>query len=190
MLGPNLFNIFINDVISIESAGKVLFADDAVFYVTDNSLSRCVDKIRTCISDLNEWFDNNKLILNVDKTKLMFFSPKKDKNVPVIMYQDKSIEWVNSIKYLGIILDNNMNFVLQSRDVLGKLSKLNGIFYALVNYMPQKTLITLFYSLVYPTIINNLIIWGGISQSHTVNIKVAMNKILRGWDIMRITCLL
>ena len=72
-----------------------------------------------------------------------------------------------------------MNFVLQSRDVLSKLSKLNGIFYALVNYMPQKTLITLFYSFVYPTIINNLIIWGGISQSHTVNIKVAINKILR-----------
>ena len=61
--------------------------------------------------DLNEWFNNNKLILNVVKTKLMLFSPKKDKNVPVIMYQNKSIEWVNSIKYLEIILDNDMNFV-------------------------------------------------------------------------------
>ena len=101
-------------------------------------MSGCLEKIKDCISDLNEWFDNNKLILNVDKTKLMLFSPRQEKNVPPIMFGNKPSEWVKSIEYLGIILDDGLSFVLQSKEVLGRLARLNGVFYALVNYMPQK----------------------------------------------------
>ena len=38
---------------------------------------------------------------------------------------------------------------------------------------------TLYYSLVYPIIIQNIIIWGGVPEANLRNIKIAMNKILR-----------
>ena len=68
---------------------------------------------------------------------------------------------------------------LQCKEVLKKLSRIHGIFYTMRNYMPISTMMTLYYSLAYPTIIQNIIIWGGISVSHTCNVKIKMNKILR-----------
>ena len=47
------------------------------------------------------------------------------------------------------------------------------------NYMPINTLIKLFHSLVYPTLIQSIIIWGGIYPSNLINIKISINKILR-----------
>ena len=58
------------------------------------------------------------------KLNLCFSLIKKIK----IMYQNKFIELLSSKKHLRLILDNDMNFVLQSREVLSKMSKLNGIF--------------------------------------------------------------
>ena len=59
VLGPLLFNLFINDIINIGDAEKVLFADDAVFYVTTKTLTSCIEKIRMLIEKLSEWLRNN-----------------------------------------------------------------------------------------------------------------------------------
>ena len=41
VLGPLLFNVFINDIVMVGEARKILFADDAVFYVTEETLDLC-----------------------------------------------------------------------------------------------------------------------------------------------------
>ena len=56
---------------------------------------------------------------------------------------------------------------------------MHGIFYAMQNYMPQKTLISIYYSLVYPIVIQNIVIWGGICQINLIAINTKLNKILR-----------
>ena len=179
VLGPLLFNLFIDDITNIKVADKILFADDAVFYVTDASLATCITKLNLCISELSTWFYNNKLTLNTDKTKLMLFTPRHVDNLPVVRFNNKSIEWVNSLKYLGIIIDNNLNFIFQSKEVRNKLSKLHGIFYSLKNFIPRNVLINMYYSLVYSAVTYNIIIWGGIADSNTCNIRIMLNKILR-----------
>ena len=63
--------------------------------------------------------------------------------------------------------------------VIKKLNIIHGVFYAMNSFMPVNTLRTLYYSLTYPALTYHVVIWGGISPSHTVNIKIIMNKILR-----------
>ena len=56
---------------------------------------------------------------------------------------------------------------------------MHGVFYSLSALMPRPTLLTLYHSLVYPIITQNIIIWGGIRGNNLKNIKTMINNILR-----------
>ena len=179
VLGPLLFNLFINDVINAFPCKKVFYADDGVLYVTASSLDDCVDLLKDVIKNLSTWLSKNKLIPNTDKTKLMLFTPRPVNVYPNVVFNGSTLEWVDSIKYLGVILDKNLNFVQHSTIVKQKLSKINGTMYAISHLLPQKTLIQIYNCLAYSTVSQNVIIWGGVSKVHRDAIQVMLNKILR-----------
>ena len=89
------------------------------------------------------------------------------------------IERVKSIKYLGLTIDNKLNFNNHIQDVCNQLSKYNGIIYSLSKFVPRFILINIYYSLVYPQIIQNIVIWGGTNKTNQQRITVALNKISR-----------
>ena len=157
----------------------MLFADDAVFYINEKSLELCINKVNLLIEELSAWLRNNKLIPNVEKTKLMMFTPRPVDELPDIFFNGSKLEWVDSIKYLGIIIDNRLSFIPQATQVNHKMSKIQGVFYSLSSLVPQSTLVTLYYSLVFPILIQNIIIWGGIPEANLRGIKTTLNKILR-----------
>ena len=179
VLGPQLFNVFIDDICNLKPGKCILFADDAVFYVCNDSFIECVNMICELIINLENWVKNNRLTVNVSKTKLMLFSSKNIQNLPTLYYNNETIQWVKSITYLGVIIDDRLSFVSHVEAVHRKLSTLHGLFYAMSRLMPKSTLLTLYHSLVYPTILQNVILWGGIAACHIDKIKIIMNKILR-----------
>ena len=179
VLGPLLFNIYINDIVNIGTAKKILFADDAVFYITESSFDMCILKIKQLIRELSKWLMDNKLVPNVNKTKLMMITPRPFDELPDIHFNGSKLEWVTSTKYLGIIIDNKLSFVPQAYEVYMKISKLHGIFYSMSPLVPRETLMTIYHSLVYPVITQNMLIWGGIAAANLRNIKIMMNNILR-----------
>ena len=183
-LGPQMFNIFINDPCKITPGRNIFFADDGIFYVTDTDFPSCVSSVKLLIENISKWMLNNKLTVNTAKTKLMYLSPRPIDDLPNIHFNGQILEWVDSFKYLGIILDKNLNFILQSREVVKRLSRLNGVFYSIRNYIPRQTLLNIFHSIVHPVLTQNLIIWGGICRSNTSSVKILINKILR--SILRV----
>ena len=179
VLGPVLFNIFINDLVTLTDAKSILYADDAVIYVTDKNLNNCIDKMNNVISELSLWLINNKLVPNISKTKLMLFTSHRIINKPAIYFNGEEIEWVDNFKYLGVIIESNLSFNLHISDIYNKLCKLHGVIYSLTSVLPTNTLLLLYNSLVYPKIIPNIIIWGAAPLIHTNKIQIKMNKILR-----------
>ena len=68
ILSPFLFNIFINDLsyFSLSRGFNVtLFADDAVFYISDPDFKSLTNKLNNFITDLCKWLLCNKLSPNV-----------------------------------------------------------------------------------------------------------------------------
>ena len=51
----------------------MLFADDTNIFCTGEDLQQLLELITTEMSKLKKWFDNNKLSLNLSKTKIMLF---------------------------------------------------------------------------------------------------------------------
>ena len=67
------------------------------------------------LSKINEWFKANKLSLNVTKTKyILFLKPYKINDIPLklpdLNINNVYIKCVNSMKFLGVILDQHLNW--------------------------------------------------------------------------------
>ena len=179
VLGPILFNIFINDLVNLPQCKKVLFADDTVLYVSDDNFGTCIEKIKSVINSLVEWLKVNRLVLNVSKSKLMLVTPRPKPQLPQLFVGGTRIDWVSSIIYLGMCIDDRLSFTEHVNDICNKLNKFCGITYSLSTLVPDSSLLVIYNSLIYPLILQNIIIWGGISEIHKNRIQVAMNKILR-----------
>ena len=51
----------------------MLYADDAYFIITNPSPTEFVNKLNKVLANVNEWFKNNLLSLNVNKTTYLHF---------------------------------------------------------------------------------------------------------------------
>ena len=62
---------------------------------------------------LNDWFCTKKLSLNTDKTKyVLFYEAKSKGNLPLVLpdlfINDVKIKRENSLKFLGVLIDENL----------------------------------------------------------------------------------
>ena len=105
ILGPLLFILYINDIhMALHNLNinfnLILFADD-----TSVSISEPCNSLNLVILNLHEWFTNNRLILNIDKTKVLLY---KDAHIiKAISINSTNICLVSSYTFLGVIIDTN-----------------------------------------------------------------------------------
>lgn len=124
VLGPLLFLLYINDIVKIicSNCEIRLFADDALIYVTGYSSQEINDSLNEQMGKVEEWLNINRLQLNVNKTKVMLVRSVRKKvsesNIKVTL-GNTVLEVVKEIKYLGVIIDRNLNFTAHV-DYLGK----------------------------------------------------------------------
>ena len=67
------------------------------------------------LKTIYEWFNANKLSLNADKIEYsLFHNPSKTDDLPLllpkVLINDKEIETVGSIKFLGVLLDEHLSW--------------------------------------------------------------------------------
>ena len=162
ILGPLLFLIYMND---IKEACKtfipILYADDTglvsslcSFYQDDKlnicEISRNINDELSCVQ---EWLNVNKLSLNVSKTKYMIFHHRQrkiDEFIPDIRINDSLIERVTDFNFLGLQIDQHLNWNAHIRKCSNKISRTLGVMNRLKRYLPTEILRVLYNSLVLP----------------------------------------
>ena len=93
------------------------------------------------LKNLTQWLRANMLSLNVDKTRLLIFKSKYNKNQYediIIKLLGKRLDPSTSVKYLGIHIDHNLSWDCHIKEVNAKLSRTNGIISKLRHYVPKK----------------------------------------------------
>ena len=79
----------------------VLFADDTTVYVQHNSIDGAIQILNSELTKVAEWFDSNKLTLNVNKTQMLMMSRKKTLNPKVdVILRNEAIQISNQGKIL------------------------------------------------------------------------------------------
>ena len=107
ILGPLLFNIFINDIFFFINDAKIAnYADDNTTYVTEKSIAKLMEILEKETNLLNDWFTHNNLISNNDKSKLLAIHEEK---LTAAIGNDL-IHSSTHVKLLGITIDSKLNF--------------------------------------------------------------------------------
>jgi len=132
VLGPLLFLLYINDLTKIVCGNCEirLFADDALIYTTGYASQEINDNLNEQMGRIEKWLKINRLQLNISKTKVMLVRGVRKKvmesNID-IKFKNTVLEVVSEIKYLGVIIDKNLNFTAHVNYLGKKIGSKLGI---------------------------------------------------------------
>ena len=121
ILGPLLFLIFINDLpLALKNSAAVdLYADDTIFYDFQNDIEHLETNLQLALSSLQEWCQQNGMVINTEKTKIMLITSRQkrqnlQKSVLSLTYNDIDIRMTACDKILGIYVDENLLWHMNS----------------------------------------------------------------------------
>ena len=139
MLGPLLFNIFLNDLIYIVEHSEVWnFADDnAIFSCDDDTFESVASNLEEDLSQAISWFKANKMVVYQSKFLVMLLGLKIDDNI-VLDIGNVSIDVVSSVKLLGITTDSRLTFDQHVAKLCQKPNNNVSPFSSVSNYLSEK----------------------------------------------------
>src|SRR6218665_1143286 len=166
--GPLLFLLYINDLSKTSSLLHfILFADDSNVFLTHGSYKSLYSELNKELLKVSDWFRPNKLPKSVQTNYILFRSKRKavPQETCKLVIDNTEIPQVNSVKFLGIYVDQHLTWKIHLENVASKISKNIGIISRIAYLIPTNVRLTLYYSLIYPYIAYCNIIWASNYKS-------------------------
>lgn len=159
VLGPILFLIYVNDLPnSTPSANFTLFADDTSLTHSHSDFNMLLTEAQISLLSAQNWFTNNKLVLNKDKTETMVFS----------LRQHSELDNSHSVKFLGVLLDNKLTWEEHTVSVCKNISRKIFLLRNLRNCLSHTTLKIAYHALIQSSLSYALLVWGHSAHASTV----------------------
>ena len=182
-LGPLLFLLYINDLASASNFFVALFADDTGLQLSHEDIGTLTRLCNAELVTINNWFLANRLTANFSKaSKYMVTLGKRRQNCPQdlgLVMGSTPLERVQSIKYLGVFLDEKFNWQAHVSYLSKKLACSVGILSKLRYYTNIKTLLQVYDSLIGSRLNYGLIVWGSAGKTALQPIRVLQNRAIR-----------
>jgi len=202
VLAPILFLIYINDLLNLNINGKIIsYADDTVVIFEGqnwNDIEKCAN---VEFGKVRRWLNQNLLTLNINKTKYMTFSPtnrgQPGYNLKVELHEPNCSVYDNQgtmfcncdnpdelqstvcMKYLGVLLDNNLKWKEHTAALAKKLKCTLPKFYDLRNIVSYKILEMVYNALVDSLLNYAIVAWGGTYPANLKTLEIVHKHILK-----------
>ena len=161
IISPVLFTLYTNDCSFNDTNIKLIkFADDSTL---QGLITTTENTYREAVQTFTNWCDNHFLLLNVKKTKelIIDFRIKKDHLEPLSI-KGEEVEIVNSYKYLGVTIDNKLDWHLHASLVHKKLNQRLFFLRKLYSFRIDNKIMSLFYhSIIESILLFCFCCWGG-----------------------------
>jgi len=173
VMSPFLFLIYINDITKASSFHTTLFADDVNLHMSNSSFNVLQTTVNLELCKIVHWLRANKLSLNYNKTNFMLLTSRKHNPASFkVIINNHNISPKDNLKYLGVLLDNKLNWKPHVRKVKTQLSRACGILSKLV-------LKVVYNSLIHPYLNYSILNWGRASNA-TIQLLIKLqNKAIR-----------
>ena len=119
ILGPLLFNLYINDMHNSVSCKLMLYADDSILLVPGN----ISNSLQLQLGLIGDWLSINKLSLHIGKTESILFGTKRKLNNCEklnVSCDGNLIESKTNVKYLGLIIDETLSGTAIALNIIAK----------------------------------------------------------------------
>ena len=171
ILGPLLFIIYINDICNITDQGTLyLFADDTAICISGRNYEDLQIKINNVVPNIMKWLHANRLSVNAAKTNYQIYSMSSIPDLDIRL-DGTQISRKKCIKYLGVLVDENMKWRSHIDSVATKISRNLGIIGRSKHYLTSEQLRLLYNALILPHLNYCAVVWG-------VNYQTAISRLV------------
>lgn len=184
VLGPLLFIIYMNDFVNcLDVALATQYADDTAVYTSSSDVlaARCV--LENDLKHISDWFNVNKLKLNVKKTQFIIFGTRHlmrnlDKDA-TLQFSGEFVPRTNCINYLGLKLDQCFTFDDHIHGLGTKISRILGTLNNIKHCLPLCLRRNIYQSLVIPHFIYGITIYSRTSNNNLKYLETLLNRTCR-----------
>ena len=124
ILGPLLFNVFINDLLFHDVRSKVYnYADDNTLCYIGNDIDEIKRHFQVDCNMAMKWFNENGMKANAEKFQLMFLNRNMSYSEQSLEFHDCVIRATSRINILGIEFDDKIKFESHIDEICNQTSK-------------------------------------------------------------------
>ena len=174
VLGPTLFKIYIMNMFLATNLFSIRFADDSNFVGHGNDSQLTEEYINAQLQKIHEWFCKNKLTLHPDKSRVIIYTKEKlmtfklaNSNLMRCGYGLQE----EGVKFLGVIIDENLDWKLQTNQVKKKIGKGNYLLWRYKNKLSTAMKKAIYESFVKTHLTYCLTVWGAKKAANLNKLK-------------------
>lgn len=180
VLGPVLFLLYVNEIDSVSSNTHfTMYADDTSLIISNKTDEILELNCNNLFNNLSEWFFKNSLYFNADKTQVLRFHTSQ-KHCELLNFNINNTllsTEAPTAKFLGIQLDNNLNWKAQCEAVTSKLASITYLFRNIRTVLCTEQLLCLYYAQVESRLRYGVCFWG--NSTFASYVFIAQKRVLR-----------
>ena len=183
ILGPLLFLLYINDLLNCHQEANskfILYADDTNIFVTGKNKEEAFYSANCVLENVYAYMKCNLLHINMEKCCFIHFQPTKNiennhcsRTVPfvgnkhiskAIYINGQKLKEVDSVKFLGVVIDKNLNWTAHIQSLSKKLRLASVLLSRIRHWIPGAHYSKIYHALFESHLTYGISVWGGVSD--------------------------
>jgi hypothetical protein len=173
--------MYINDAPQPYVVHLALFADDTYLYATVRKDGFVVRKLKRRVSSMGTCCERWNIKINEDKTQGIYFSSSRRPPESHLTLNGRNIPFVNTIKYLGVVLDKKVAWILHveiiEAEAFRKMIRISALFKS--ERSSTNIEMTLHKALIRSILTYASLAWELATDNHPLTLQSLQNKVLR-----------
>ncbi len=179
IIGPLLFNIYINDIFYVlECCELYNYADDNILSYNDEDVNKVIQTISAELVKIINWFKVNSLAANPDKFQCLTLGKDWEEGI-TFNVGDTKIVPSRIVKSLGISIDNNLNFNEHVTDICRSAARQVNVLKRIHKHLDTNTRMDIYRAFIMSNFNYCPLVWHFCSIENTRKLEKIQERALR-----------
>ena len=178
VMGPLLFLAYINDLPEATTSGVKLFADDSLLFRRIRTNKDC-DTLQKDLAALEEWEKQWQMGFHPEKCTVIRISGRRQHHQCSYTLHGYTLEVVDSVKFLGVVIPNDLAWTRHIDSTIGKASRTLGFLRRNLGRYTPKVKANAYTALVRPTLECACTVWDSYYITTTRDLKKVQRRAAR-----------
>jgi len=188
-----IFIMYVNDLPKCSSFSTKLYVDDTYLCLAHSDLKQLKLMVNNELINVDEWMGLNKLFINNAKSLYflmgkLFNKAEEEKRNFKIHINNVVLHRKTSVKYLGVLLDEYLNWTSHVKSLKSKLSFASSMIYKIRNFVPINALRIIYYCFVYSHLQYCIVFYGTACDTVLQPLNTIHNNGLRTLTFSNFKC--